>query len=361
MDWIDSKPFGAGELSLTLERNDQGTHFLPIHAKGSRFNSFQSPPCFSMSLSLAVSLPSHPISIVRIVPPGPCATLIKHSLLSYFPSRGDVLLVANKYFCAQLQLLDDLDISGDDYTKDDGVILVFDGLASNPDRPHTATTNTTFASLTGHHDILSTKNIGDLLQLCVGVSLTELSVQEWRGKNHEEEFSNRILWCLDREYEYVEANLSLEGQEQGHEERDKDGFARVVEALQGTVWSSAVMDQKKHADMKNAFEQVERNVMPVDIQNITDESSVVMLSVQEYIDDDKEVDDVEYDRRKQERLDEQKMESFESLMRQASDLRGASKDGTLPDETRREQAAELALALMNQLGLDDEDESSVEE
>ena len=300
-------------------------------------------------------------SSVWIFPPGPSATLIKTALLSYFPSRGDVLLVVNKYFCAQVQLLDDLDTSCDDYPKDDGVILVFDGLASNPDRPHTATTSTTFASLTGHHDILSTKNIGDLLQLCVGVSLTELSVQEWRGKNHEEAFSNRILWCLDREYEYVEANLSLEGQEHGHNERDKDGFARIVEALQGTVWSSAVMDKKKQTEMKNAFEPVERNVVAVDIKSVTEEPSVVTLSVQEYIDDDKEVDEVEQDRRKQEKLDEQKMESFESLMRQASDLRDASKDGTLPDEMRRERAAELALALMNQMGLDDEDESSVDE
>ena len=306
----------------------------------------------------------HPISILRIGPPGPSATLLKTALLAHFPSSGDVLLISNKYFCAQLRLLEDFDTPCGDHVKEDGVILVFDGLSSNPDRP----TAKSFQSLTGHHDVLSTKNIGDLLQLCVGVSLTELSVQEWRGKKHEEEYSNRILWCLDREYEYVEANLSQEGQQQGHDDRDKEGFARIVEAMQGTVWSSAVMDKKKHDAMKMEFAQVVRDLATANSSsdNVTVEEQQLKpdgIPFEGYMDEDKGIDDEEKERRKQEKLQADKMDSFESLMRQASDLRDASKGGTLPDDMRRERAADLAVALMNQLGLDDdnEDDSSVEE
>jgi len=313
-----------------------------------------------------------PVAVLRIGPPSPSSTLIKTALLSYFPSSGDILLIANKYFCAQVQLVvddsDDSSLLGRDDTKEDGVILVFDGLASNPDRSHFESSNT-FTSLTSYHHDLSTKRVGDLLQLCVGVSLMDLSVQEWRGKKHEEEYSKRILWCLDREYEYLEANLSLQGQQQGHDERDKDGFARVVEAMQGTVWSSAVMEKKKHEEMKKKYEQVmreltdDKDVAMDEQEKTTKHSSGILVGSEssDYIDHDKLVDDDEHHRRNKEKVDAEKMESFESLLRQASDLRDESKGGNLPDELRRERAADLALALISQLGLEDEDDSSEEE
>jgi hypothetical protein len=334
----------------------------------------------SSEAEAAAAAAVHPISVLRIGPSGPSATLLKTALLSHFPSLGDVILISNKYFCAQLRILDDFDTPCEDHdVKEDGILLVFDGLSSNPDRPLLTTTTTgisSFVSLTGHHDVLSTKNIGDLLQLCIGVSLTELSVQEWRGKKHEEEYSNRILWCLDREYEYVEANLSQEGQKQGHEDRDKEGFSRIVEAIQGTVWSSAVMDKTKHDAMKMEYEQhIGRDMITtttVTNSRTHDDDDVIVeelqlkpnsIPLEEYMDEDKGIDDDEKERRKQEKLQADKMDSFESLMRQASDLRDASRGGTLPDDMRRERAADLAVALMNQLGLDDDndDDSSVEE
>ena len=46
----------------------------------------------------------------------------------------------------------------------------------------------------------------------------------------------------------MEVDLSEEGLRGGFDVREKDGFARVVEAIGGTVWSSAVMtDAKKNA------------------------------------------------------------------------------------------------------------------
>ena len=80
-----------------------------------------------------------------------------------------------------------------------------------------------------------------LLRLCVGVSLGPYAPHELRGHHHEQEYTKRVLWCLDRGYEYIEVDLSPTG----HEDRDKESFPRAIEAMQGTVWSSAVMRKTK--------------------------------------------------------------------------------------------------------------------
>ena len=56
----------------------------------------------------------------------------------------------------------------------------------------------------------------------------------------EEEYSKRVLWCSDNGYEYIEADISSNGILVGHEEREKENFARAIEAIEGTIWSSAV-------------------------------------------------------------------------------------------------------------------------
>ena len=53
-----------------------------------------------------------------------------------------------------------------------------------------------------------------------------------------------MLWCLDRGYEYVEVDVTPEGMTGGFEERDKDGYARVVEAIGTCMWSSHVMKRR---------------------------------------------------------------------------------------------------------------------
>jgi hypothetical protein len=135
--------------------------------------------------------------------------------------------------------------------QEDGIILVFDALQANPDLE----TGTPFDVLNVLHDnSTASTDVGDLLRLCVAVSMGPKSPEELRGQNtHEQEYSKRILWCLDRGYEYVEVDLSAEGQRTGHDERDKEGFARIIEAIQGTVWSSAVM--KKQSDVASQQEE----------------------------------------------------------------------------------------------------------
>jgi len=55
--------------------------------------------------------------------------------------------------------------------------------------------------------------------------------------------NTRVTSCGAWIVEYVEADLSEKGISSGHDARDKEGFARIVEAISGTVWSSAVMEK----------------------------------------------------------------------------------------------------------------------
>lgn len=280
-------------------------------------------------------------------------------------------------------------------TKEDGVILVFDALQSNPDRAPTGGDSIiTFDSIAAiHQQAEHNDTCGDLLRLCVGVSLGEYSPEELRGTNNsEKEYSRRILWCLDRGYEYVEADLSQEGQAKWHNQRDKDGFARIVEAIQGTVWSSAVVGSSRSNELETSYvhdkaameettvsvleekEETEENqyqppnpslFRPQSDDNTTTASNgkktddeAAAEAVNTLVDPTKVgASDVAQLR---EELEADKIfDKMEGLLKEASQIRAASKNGTMSDNERRERAGEAALALVNlmgQFGMGDDDD-----
>jgi hypothetical protein len=139
---------------------------------------------------------------------------------------------------------------------DDGVILLFEShvcvcseaATSSLSSDYCSSLSSRFAfdSLQSVHDCLNNhyqiQKLGDLLRLCVGVTYRNplATCSHHDVKLYEKEYSRRVLWCLDHGFEYVEVDLSEAGKQQGHDERDKEGFARVVEALAGTVWTSAI-------------------------------------------------------------------------------------------------------------------------
>ncbi|KAL7575893.1 hypothetical protein ACA910_003205 [Epithemia clementina (nom. ined.)] len=139
------------------------------------------------------------------------------------------------------------------YHKEDGILLAFDASRSNPDLPMSVAAS--FDSLNLVHEQAINNGAGDLLRLCVGITLGPMEDSELRGRDYEQEYSRRILWCLDRGYEYVEADLSAHGRAQGHEERDKEGFARIIEAITGTVWSSAIMEKQRTKQLKQSYQE----------------------------------------------------------------------------------------------------------
>lgn len=318
-------------------------------------------------------------SVLRIGPTdnNACAALLKTALLSHFPTEdGDpnVLTVSNRYFSAKV-LLEDLQqtFSNKELTKEDGIILVFDAVRSNPNVMMGGTaTSSSFDALTLVHDQAEANNeCGDLLRLCVGVSVGAKSPTELRGQKHEEEYSRRVLWCLDRGYEYVEADSSKEGQESGHDERDKEGFARIVEAISGTVWSSAVMEKSKKDELKQSYEKEKETLENEQTTTDTEENpyvppdpSLLDSEIQSSLVRDKkeESDDYFVDDSK-DAEQERAMENLEGLLREASRIREASRAGELTDDERRKRASDAAtlmMNLMNQLDVEDDQEDDFE-
>ena len=314
-------------------------------------------------------------SIVRI---GPTVTtevssaqLLRTALVSHWKKQSSdenstsldenkLLPISNKYFDATV-LLEDMETPIPANSKEDGMILVFDMLASNPDR--SGVPGTTFDSLQSIHGKATAEDIcGDLLRLCVGVTLTSLSPQEARGAKHEDEYSRRILWCLDHGYEYVEADLSQEGQLKGHDDRDKDGFARIVEAIQGTVWSGAVMKERQASKLQASYQEDANAIKQQDEVNpyVPPDPSLMEIPRDEAATPDTPSRKAEMERLRKE-IDEDKVfDEMESVLKEASRIREQSKCGELTDEERRAKAESAALRLvdlMSQFGMEDGDDN----
>ncbi len=338
-----------------------------------------------------------PSSVVRIGPNDSnlSAQLLRNAITSFFrktdgenknatDSADDshsTFVIRNKYFNANIALknIKEKEEKTPSDSKEDGIILVFDAVRSNPDFGDNEGSGATFDSLeSSHKEAISKNDCGDLLRLCVGVSLSEVSPSEIRGKDHEKEFTRRILWCLDNGYEYVEADLSEEGRQKGHDDRDKDGFARVIEAIEGTVWSSAEMSASKSTQLKDSIaeskakieqlkandssavgedeEGTENEYVPPDPSLLASnaksqpdempESAAALFGLKEGM-QAMEADD----------MDTEKLFSqMESVLKEAAHIRKEGKN--FSDEERRERAGNAALALVNlmgQFGLDDED------
>lgn len=366
-------------------------------------------------------------SVVRLGPnlDNVSAKLLKNAIVSFFDKKiapssdvgekeedsttidndsGKKILISNKYFTANI-LLEDISGSVLENSKEDGIILVFDALHSNPDRLNqggAGTAATTFDSLAvAHRQAEDNDTCGDILRLCVGVSLTSLSPEEIRGKDHEKEYSRRILWCLDHGYEYVEADLSQAGQLQGHDDRDKEGFARIIEAISGAVWSTAVMAKSKARELKESYAEASgSSAMPSKENNnnekkeeesnpyeppdpakmnwkqtntttttkLTDEELAAHLLT---TDNDvggssstatttmnAAVGSEEMEQLRQDLEAEKFFDQMEGVLKEASKVRQDAKNGILTDDERRARAGDAALALvnlMNQFGMDDDD------
>uniref|UniRef100_A0A7S3L416 Uncharacterized protein n=1 Tax=Amphora coffeiformis TaxID=265554 RepID=A0A7S3L416_9STRA len=338
------------------------------------------------------------VSVLRLGPThdNVSAGMLRNAVLDFFAKKlgpeavpsNDTFRVTNKYFDAQILLKTILDTneSNDDSDenlphKEDGIILVFDAAKSNPDLPMDAAAS--FGSLGLAHDKAVQVGGGDLLRLCVGVTIGSMGAAELRGQSYEKEFARRVNWCLDRGYEYVECDLSPEAIGQGHEARDKEGFARVVEAIGGTMWSSAVMNKSKKTVLKKSYEeetaQMEREnkYVPPDPSMLLgndaareDQARQAILEQSGIAHEGEAIldgggENVNPDRSQQEREREQErmFDNLESALRQASSIREMSRTADLSDDDRRKRAgdaASLLMTLMQQVGMDDETDNEQE-
>jgi hypothetical protein len=298
-------------------------------------------------------------------------------------SNTSELKVSNKYFSATILFegifkQSSCSKSEDTVRSEDGIILVFNDSNKND----IAGSFVSFDSLHHWHEQSKEQNMaGDLLRLCVGVHFGFKRTYE-SDKEEQDEYARRILWCLDRGYEYVEADLSTQGVMSGHDLREKDGFPRIVEAISGTVWTSAVMATSKLSQLKLSYENdrnettVYDNKVPekekitvsdndhemINLTKETDDITIVddskknqstNLVSELYLDEDEiHIDNDTLRQRQTDMKEERQVECMEGAFREARQIRDLSISGTLSDTERRQRAGNAATILLNLMGLD---------
>jgi hypothetical protein len=282
----------------------------------------------------------------------------------------EAVCINNRYFSAHVHFRPIEHVAAAD-EKEDGIVLVWNS-------------TTSMDTLSPIHDRAVDNGAGDLLRLCVYLNSTSPS----REVVSEQAYADRVLFCLDRGYEYVSVNLNET--QVGHNDRDKEGFARVVEALETTMWSSAVMAKTTQRRLQTSLDQTRDSVVgsfPDTKENHTDPTSVDESSYSAYeppnpdlltplaVRDDPEGAERE-DRAKQSLLStipafsatakqhtgetnfvaEKTMNDLENALQDAARIREISQKGAMSDAERRQRAGDAALILMNLMGQFDDSE-----
>ena len=318
------------------------------------------------------------------------------------------LTISNRYFDANVMLLGTNESNTTNLNNEeeeviaieDGIMLIFD-----------ASLSTSFDILSTHHTTaVSNSQAGELLRLCIGTSYGPSPLSNGT-KSSEEEYSRRVLWCLDHGYEYVEVDLTKEGMKRGFNDRDKDGFARVIEAIGSCMWSSHVMkprnvavgssvggsgtkekldststteastakDFPKNNDANNNIsakdndkEEEELSETSTTASSLPDDyaerEKAAISSLMKDMNIEEQSSNPQQDQQQQQQHEDKKEEmafhQLESVISEARLLREASKSNSMSDDERRARAGDTAMKLMGLLGsmgFDGDDSTDVEE
>ena len=146
---------------------------LILPQPGRRHHGSQ-PGYFPNQNAMATATPS----VLRLGPEedNASASILREALLSHFaPSSSsvdagpNVLDVRNRYFTARVRL-EGLGVEGPPagLVKEDGIVLVFDALRSNPDLPDPGVSGTFNELSFVHREAEAKERCGGLLRLCVG-------------------------------------------------------------------------------------------------------------------------------------------------------------------------------------------------
>ena len=329
--------------------------------------------------------PNEPYSCVRIGgDPNHIHTLCQ-SLSHHFPcSRmkqkdGYIFNIQNKYFHAKVNLESfsiitthpNNDVQEEDkedpLKAQDGIILLIDH-----HHPNAIST-----ILTPMNQSATATGSGDTLRLCVSILPISPPSKKVTSKEEEDLYSERVLWCLDHGYEYIEkVDLSSIGIQQGFEEREKEGFARVVEAIQSTIWSTASRHQVKkmmnHQQKEHLQDQIdlEKSILRKDNDdnNLDEEESTNEKtttndsSIQKQTNQTKVSDILQQIAPPIQEHSEAQFHHLDSLLQQVNQIRQATKANadTISDKERRTRAADIAIKLLDVLDLSGEEDSDEE-
>lgn len=306
-------------------------------------------------------------SILRIGGPGLTQELsvLTRELAKHFEVTNncqDIFLIKNKYFSARVRLLSlikdqikcDKSCRKDAESIEDGIMLVF------PSTTH-------IDALTDWHDqITSMFDCGDNIRLCISTAVRSGCTDDVASKQDEEVYSQRVLWCLDRGYEYIEVDLSTDGLQSGFEKREKDGFARVVEAMFGTLWSSATMlETRTSTNNADASDHTLKGQVKI-INVMSEPANTSVLHCKLIMDPEKQA--IDQDMSNNCKSDSQScdpnetmLNHFDNALKEAKMIRDASRSGDLSNDERRRRAgnaAEVLMGLFGQMGFDDDNEES---
>ena len=247
---------------------------------------------------------------------------------------GDCIVsLSNKYFDAKVRFSDIgytiIQTESSVTVVEDGIILTFQDSKTNA-----SIMRESFDALDSQHSLAqSIQQCGDVIRLCVGIyDAGCIGTNPMEEALLEEEYQRRVLWCLDRGYEYIEADMSEEGMQKGHEDREKDGYARILEAFQSTIWSSAVKVETAEGETPTE-------------KSVSEDQNALELNELEAI----QIPHTE----------ETYFENLDHVMREAIRIRDDARSGTLSDEERRKRAGDAAMALMGlleQMGFDEDED-----
>jgi hypothetical protein len=320
--------------------------------------------------------PSLPLAGEAPAAPGATASAtavaesLRDALLAHLATDNDAggtISVDNKYFSARVELAGlELAAAGGGPgpspgpgRAEDGIVVAFRGTCEAG--ATAGDEDALIASLTSVHAAAEAAGrAGDLLRLLVAVRDEDgagdagspppapTSDEEAEA---EARYSRRVLWGLDHGYEYVEADLTPAGiAGADHGSRDKEGFARVVEAVGGTVWSGSVSKKRSgggggtwtREEVAPARASSEAGpAAPVASVGDTGRDPFALLPEAEDGDDEED--------------DRGVFEDLERVMLEAGRVRAEARGGAMSDADRRRRASDAAMALaevMDRLGLD---------
>lgn len=159
----------------------------------------------------------------------------------------------------------------------------------------------------------------------------------------------RVDWCIDSGFEYIEIDTALPME--SHQDRDKFGVPRVMEALQSNRWRHMVM-KTQHTPTQPAEQVATRdNTSKAPDDAMTSVFRVEPVSASEESEVQSPLADEE----------EEKEEQIQQVLQLAQKTREEVMAGSLSDDQRRERAARIALQMCSLMNLDDDSDEEEED
>ena len=209
----------------------------------------------------------------------------------------------------------------------------------------------------------------------------EVKVNNDQERNRIKEIEQIKEWCLDHQFEFIQvpssspsllsssssilevskAKDTAENSNDAHEGVEKEGYERVVEALQAHTWDSLILkDQRtvKEYEVQENRQEISRNVvsdMITNDQNLKTSSTTFSVDNKPINKDRKKIDS-DILANAMNIHDEDDLDELDSLFHRVKEISISSREGRFrSDEERRREAASTALKLAAVFGLNMDD------